>query len=270
MKKSLQFWSIFLLFLFLFPILLNFLPTPSSSTTTVQLNDQSLLVFASNITELDVPKSDKKALLYSTHNHEAFKPIIQDKEGKVTVSHQSENIMKFTNQLQSKLEMNGMVTEVLPIDNMMELNRQKKNYNQAYESIRPFVKEAVQAKDYSVIIDLHRDSVSADKTTLQHNGTNYAKVAFVIGVEHQNYAKNKALAAAIKDEMEKIVPGITRTIISKGGAGVNGKYNQDLHPGLILMELGGVGNKEDELNRTTDVIAQAVTTIFSSTSSEEN
>ena len=53
----------------------------------------------------------------------------------------------------------------------------------------------------------------------------------------------------MKDEMEKLVPGITRSIISKGGAGVDGKYNQDLHPSLILIELGGIGNSEEELNQ---------------------
>ena len=70
-------------------------------------------------------------------------------------------------------------------------------------------------------------------------------------------AKSKQKAQRIKDEMELLVPGITRNMISKGGAGVDGKYNQDLHPSVILIELGGIGNSEDELNRTIAVIAKA-------------
>ena len=58
--------------------------------------------------------------------------------------------------------------------------------------------------------------------------------------------------------MEKRIPGITRDVIPKGGAGVDGKYNQDLHPNIILVELGGIGNSEDELNRTVAIIAEAV------------
>ena len=81
---------------------------------------------------------------------------------------------------------------------------------------------------------------------------------FVIGLDHPNYKQNREQSAQrMKDEMEKLVPGITRNIISKGGAGVDGKYNQDLHPSVILIELGGIGNSEDELNRTIVVIAEA-------------
>lgn len=43
---------------------------------------------------------------------------------------------------------------------------------------------------------------------------------------------------------------------------MDGKYNQDLHPGFILVELGGIGNNEEELNRTIAVLAEAVTSTF--------
>ena len=43
----------------------------------------------------------------------------------------------------------------------------------------------------------------------------------------------------------------------------DGKYNQDLHPSVILVELGGIGNSEDELNRTIVVIAEAASTVIS-------
>ena len=95
-----------------------------------------------------------------------------------------------------------------------------------------------------------------------HEGEKYAKVAFVVGLDHPNFKQNKAKAQQIKDEMELLVPGITRNTISKGGAGVDGKYNQDLHPSVILIELGGIGNSEEELNRTVAVIAKAASSVI--------
>ena len=107
------------------------------------------------------------------------------------------------------------------------------------------------------LLRLHRDSIGPDRTTIVHKGEKYANVAFVIGTEHSNFAQNEAMAKHMKKEMESLVPGITRGLIKKGGHGVDGRYNQDLHSSLILIELGGIGNSEDELNRTVAVIAKA-------------
>ena len=36
-------------------------------------------------------------------------------------------------------------------------------------------------------IDIHRDSVSKNITTVNINNKNYAKILFVVGLEHNNY-----------------------------------------------------------------------------------
>lgn len=225
-----------------------------------------MIVYASNIIEAKEPEletKDKKALLYFTHNHEAYKPVTKEKDGKVAVSHQSENIVKFGEKLKDQLDFNGIQTDILPIDNMVELNKNKWSYAQSYNSIRPHVKKRLEEVDYDLIIDLHRDSIGADLTTAVHNGEKYAKVAFVVGLDHPNSAENKLKAQRLKDEMEKLVPGITRGLLLKSGKGVDGKYNQDLNPSVILVELGGSGNSEDQLNRTIAVIGKAASLIIS-------
>lgn len=67
------------------------------------------------------------------------------------------------------------------------------------------------------MLDIHRDSIPADKTTIEVDGERYAKVAFVIGKEHKNYSKNYEVAKQVTKEMESRVQGITRPIIVKGG-----------------------------------------------------
>lgn len=44
---------------------------------------------------------------------------------------------------------------------------------------------------------------------------------------------------------------------SKGFQTGNGVYNQDLSGQAILIEVGGVDNTEEELNRSIDVLAKA-------------
>lgn len=263
LKKTLQLWSSLILFLFLFPVIINLLPDNGASTSSMRIKDPAMIVYASNVTEKTTPETEAgKALLYFTHNHEAFKPVTMAKDGKVAVSHQSENIVKFGEKLKTQLDVNGIQTDILPVDNMAELGKKEWSFKHAYKSIRPHVEKRIQEVDYDLIIDLHRDSVGPDKTTLVHEGEKYAKVAFVVGLDHPNFKHNEEKAEQMKAGMEKLVPGITRNIIPKGGAGVDGKYNQDLHPSIILVEIGGIGNSEDELNRTTAVIAQAASSML--------
>jgi len=228
------------------------------------------MVYAANILEEDtapepIPEpaqeveleqttgTEGKALLYFTHYHEAFKPVTQAKEGKITVSHQTENITKFGEKLKMQLQFNGIETDMLTAE---------VPHTGAYNAIRPHVKKQMQEKKYDLIIDLHRDSAGPDITTIAFNDEKYAKVAFVIGMEHPNFERNRANAVLLKNEMELLVPGITRNLVMKHGANVDGKYNQDLDPSLLVVELGGIGNTEDQLNRTIGVLAQAVTTVI--------
>ena len=71
------------------------------------------------------------------------------------------------------------------------VTRRGMSFDQAYKSIRPYVEKKIQEVDYDLIIDMHRDSVGADKTTAVYEGEKYAKVAFVVGLEHPNYKHNR-------------------------------------------------------------------------------
>ena len=247
MKKTLLIWGTLILILFLFPVLLS-RHAGGKNSENIQAHERiSYMVYAANIMEEEtsqVTEKAGKALLYFTHSHEAYKPVTKAKNGKIAVSHQTENITKFGEKLQTQLLFNGIDTDMLAVE---------VPHSGAYKKIRPHVKKQLQEKKYDLIIDLHRDSVGPEKTTISHNDEKYAKVAFVIGMEHPNYKQNRANAVLLKNEMELLVPGITRNLVMKHGAGVDGKYNQDLDSSLLVVELGGIGNAEDELNRTIAV-----------------
>lgn len=276
MKKTLQIWSALVLFLFLFPVIINFLPEGGAMTSAKLMKEPAVIVYASNVTEEEIPEipvlpeiEERKALLYFTHNYESFEPITKAKDGKIAVNHQTENITKFGEKLKTQLTFNGIETDILAVDNQLEMKKKSVPYELSYKAIRPYVEKRIKEVKYDLIIDLHRDSASHDVTTMVYNGEAYAKVAFVIGKEHPNYARNHENANHLKEQMELLVPGITRDLIIKGGPGVDGKYNQDLDPSILVIELGGISNSEDELNRTIAVIAKAVSSVLTKSANVE-
>src|SRR5690606_12090000 len=146
--------------------------------TSKLVKDTTYMVYAANILEEDIiAKNPGKALLYFTHSNEAYEPVTQAKNGVIAVSHQTENITKFGEKLKTQLEFNGVETDAI-FTNVPHTG--------AYRSIRPHVKKQLQKKNYDLIIDLHRDDLKKDRTTIVHNEEEYAKVAFVIGMEHPN------------------------------------------------------------------------------------
>ncbi len=276
MKKNLQIWTVIVFVLFLFPVLIQFIPEESKISNSKIIKENAIIVYASNIVEEEkvepepeiIEEPDTKAgkvLLYFTHSHEAYEPMTKAVDGKIAVSHQhqTENVMKMGEKLRGLLQVNGVEAETLEVDNMKEMAKKNMPYHRAYESIRPFVKKRLSENKYDLIIDVHRDAVGPEMTTAVHEGERYAKVAFVVGMDHPGYKNNEIITKQLQMKMEERIPGITRDVISKGGAGVDGKYNQDLHPNIILLELGGIGNSEDELNRTVAVIAEAVSEMLS-------
>lgn len=133
------------------------------------------------------------------------------------------------------------------------------SYKYSYKASRIAIEEEIKKnKSLKLIIDLHRDSSSLDKTLLEYNGKKYAKVLFVVGKEHDNYESNYKLSEKIKNLLEEEIPGITRGISLKEGNGVNGIYNQDLSPKSILIELGGQYNEIEELNNTIEILAKVI------------
>ena len=99
-------------------------------------------------------------------------------------------------------------------------------------------------------IDIHRDSLSKDKTTIQIGDKSYAKVLFIVGLENKDYQKNLAFTEKINSKLNEYYPGLSKGIYKKSGPGVNGVYNQDFNEYTILIEIGGYDNTTTEVLNT--------------------
>lgn len=179
--------------------------------------------------------------IYNTHQTEAYAT--------------QETVNKAAYDLKTALEKEKIDTYVEKGNINEFLVANNYDYSYSYVASRYYILEELKKNSYDLIIDLHRDAVSRKATTVTINGKNYAKILFVIGKKHDNYEKNYALAKKLNAIVEKKYPTLTRGILLQSGKNVNGIYNQNIAPNMILIELGGNYNTYDEVKNTIEVLA---------------
>lgn len=132
------------------------------------------------------------------------------------------------------------------------LNQNSWNYSNSYRASRILIEQAKKNNPSLVyFIDVHRDSLKKEKTTIKINDKSYARTIFLIGLENSNYEENLKFTNLINDKMNEKYPGLSKGIYQKGGVGVNGVYNQDFSPRTILIEIGGIENTVSEVLNST-------------------
>lgn len=264
MLKRVQVLLVTLFFFFMLPIIAGLLPFPNNEKFVPPTKEEKIVFASSDLVVSDVtpPKKPFDVLFVFTHSHETYKPFVENEKGMVAVYDDQTNLFSMSKMMEDYFRLNGLNPKTLDVDVMAVMKQKGMKFHQAYKAVRPYIAEEIKQKEYDLILDIHRDSTPAEKTTAVHNGVSYAKVVFVIGAENPNYQHNKAYAQTLNETLNSIVPNISRGIIEKKGTGVDGVYNQDLAKQLILIEIGGIDNTEDEVYRTMAVLAQAVSKAF--------
>ena len=195
-----------------------------------------------------VIKETKEPLIYiyNTHQTEDYNPGSL-KEYNITPTVYMASVM-----LQKALEKKG-INSVVEESNIKEiLNINGWSYGHSYLASRMLLEDV--KKDYSSIkyfIDIHRDSVSG--TAIVDNLT-YAKLMFVVGLNHPNYQENQSLVTRLHEFIKSNYDSVIKNIYYSK----NGKYNQDFDSNTILIEIGGPDNKIDEVYNSVNLLAQAL------------
>lgn len=170
------------------------------------------------------------------------------------------NVLMTTYLFKEKLNKSGISTiaETANMTELLSINGWDHSYS--YKASRLLLLEKINKyNSLKYFIDIHRDSVSKEVSTAKIGDKDYARVLFVIGLEHQNYEKNLNLVTNINNLINKYYPNLSRGIYKKEGAGVDGIYNQDVSSGCMLIE---VGSKENNINEVMNTI-EALTNIIS-------
>lgn len=194
-----------------------------------------------------------KVYLYNTHQLEGYeKPNMEEHSIKP-------NVMMSSYILREKLNKKNIPTIVETGDVMALLNSNNWDYSNSYKASRYFVKDTLKKYDnLELIIDIHRDAISKKSSTVTIDNKNYAKVLFVVGLEHKNYKENLKVANKLNDLIKAKYPSLTRGVLKKQGKNVNGIYNQDLNKNIVLIECGAYKNTIDEVNNTLDIISDII------------
>lgn len=203
--------------------------------------------------EEEVKSNEPLIYIYNTHDEEAYYNSYLNPYNIVP------DVKLASYYFQERLKDLGIesVVEKRKIKDVLDKNGW--NYRYSYNASRVYLEEASKNNpSIKYFIDLHRDSVGKDKTTTTINGKSYARVMFLVGLEHENYQKNLDLATRLNELISQFDSTLSRGIYQKEGPGVNGIYNQDFSSKAILIEVGGQYNTIEEVANTIEVIARVL------------
>lgn len=160
--------------------------------------------------------------------------------------------------LQKHLKDNGISSVVEESSFMDMLNNNNWEYDELYKVSRMYLENAINRyENVKLYIDLHRDSIKKNVSTISLNDKKYARVLFVVGISNENYDNNLKTSQALNEIIIKN-NNISRGILKKTSVTSNGIYNQDLNENVILIEIGGYQNTYEEVDNSLKVLANAI------------
>ena len=206
-----------------------------------------------------ITKGEPTIYLYNSHDTEEYKPSSFAEYSVMPTVKLSDYVLK------EELEKNGF--SVLIEDQTISSIRSSLglNYAGSYQASRVLMEQAKKNNpSLKYFIDLHRDSLNHDRTTLTYNNKNYAMIMFLVGLENPNYEENLEFSNKISDAINSRISGLSKGIYQKEGEGVNGVYNQDFSNRTILIEIGGPENTIDEVYESLLILSEVLTEVIES------
>lgn len=223
-------------------------------------NTSGYEVDISQLLAAPLPWQQPTVLILHTHGTESY---TQTEDYMESSSYRTQdtgyNVVSVGDRLTALLEENGI--RVIHDRSMHDLP----SYDAAYISARSSIRAALESDpSICLVIDLHRDAALDDagapvgKTVSTDRGET-AQLMFVMGTdaggyEHPHWRTNLSIAVKLQARLETVCPGICRPIQLRSS-----RYNQDLSPGALLVEVGLTGNTRQEALLAAEFLAQAIT-----------
>jgi stage II sporulation protein P len=128
------------------------------------------------------------------------------------------------------------------------------SYTAARETMNRYLEEYPSIR---LVLDLHRDASGTGSNQLRTRATvqgqNCAQLMLVMGTNYEAWEENLSLALKLQAQLETQAPGITRPTQLR-----TARFNQDLCPGALLIEVGAAGNTHPEAMLAAEQLAGAV------------
>lgn len=207
-----------------------------------------------------LPRSESgpRVLIYSTHSTESYTPgeEVYAESAAYRTLDGDYNMLSVGGFVAQRLEELGV--ETLVDDSVHDYPSYNGAYGHARKSIRSLLAEYPSVQ---LVLDLHRDAsdtAAGQLRTLAAGGEDCAQLMLVMGsdaggLKHDHWQENLSLALKLQVLLERLHPGITRPVCLRAQ-----RFNQDLSPGCLLVEIGAAGNTRAEALQAADVLARGV------------
>ena len=161
--------------------------------------------------------------------------------------------------LKENLSLNGIESYVEE-EKIVKINQDENiPYSNSYKSSKLLLEK--RTKEYPSLkyyFDLQVSDYERDITTAKIDDKTYAKILFVVGTDNPNYIANEKFASSLDTILKKKATALSRGISLRGGVGYQGVYNQDFSAYSLLIQVGGIYNTIDEVNRSIKVLADVL------------
>lgn len=202
-----------------------------------------------NLAQLPFLKKDFSVLIVHTHTTESYTPSEKFPYSPTDTDRTTDksfNMVKVGKEIEKTLKSYGIkVYHDTTINDYPSYNG---SYNKSAANVSNYIKNDPSIK---IVLDVHRDAIESKgggkvKYTAKINSEDAAKIMLVVGsnvsgLEHKNWEENISFAYKLQQHITSIYPDLMRPINFRSQ-----RFNQQLAPAAIIVEVGTNGNTLDE------------------------
>lgn len=208
----------------------------------------------------DLTGADPTVLILHTHATESFTKNGESYEesSRYRTLDEGYNMIRVGDELSQTLAEYGIT--VIHDRTLHDYPSYTASYNNSRKAAQKYLE---QYPSIRLVLDVHRDSVELANgrqmdTTASRDGTEAAQLMMVVGTNagglaHPGWQENFALALKLHAQLERQMPGIMRPVNLRSE-----RFNQDLLPGMLLVEVGAAGNTLEEALAAAVELAHAI------------
>ena len=206
------------------------------------------------------PKADGRVEVLIMHTH-----ATESYEGYDSEYYDTRNTWRSTDNNENMVAVGNVIEEELRKAGIGVVHDTQQfdypSYNGSYDRAAVAVKEYLaQYPDIQLILDVHRDGIQRDTTTIvkpatEIDGEPAAQIMILCGSDPGvgDWGENLRAAAAVTNLLESRYPTLTRPIYFS-----TGRYNMNLSGGTILLEFGSQANTLEEALTSARLTGQAL------------
>ena len=207
-----------------------------------------------------LPAEGPQVLIVHTHGSEAYTPAGEDVY--VPSDNNTRTLDNNYNVVRVGEEMARVFTElglsVLHDTTLHDYPQYNGAYDRSAQTVSAYLE---QYPSIRIVLDVHRDALIGEdgtvyKAVTRIDGVDTAQVMLVLGSseggEHPNWMENLSLACKLQQSMNTLYPTLARPMTMRSA-----RYNQQLSPGSVLVEVGTHGNTLQEALSAARLFARA-------------